>query len=133
MNQRERIEEYEALGAPKNRGQRLAELEKELKQAQTELTGLTDTLEGLTARKQVVGQRVRAIQNQLEQMKPRDLQISDHVVLRYMEREHGIDVEGVREMLKEMLKGAANLGDLKVQGFVIRGNTVVTYVPPRKG
>ena len=39
MNQRERIEEYEALGAPKNRGQRLAELEKELKQAQTELTG----------------------------------------------------------------------------------------------
>lgn len=114
-----------------NRGERIAQIEKELKSARSELDGINEAISGLQERRAVVDRQARALANQLDQLKPKELQITDHVVLRYMEREQGIDVEGVRAMLKERLQGAENMGALKVQGFVIKGNAVITYVPPK--
>lgn len=45
-------------------------------------------------------------------MKRRDikLQVSDHAVLRYLERRHGVDIEAVRRHLAGRAMNAAELG-----------------------
>ncbi|WP_026379379.1 hypothetical protein [Afifella pfennigii] len=63
------------------------------------------------------------------------LQVSDHAVLCYLERQHGLDVAAVRSHLAGMAQGAAELGAIAIQiekvKLVIRSNgsgqaTVVT-------
>ena len=46
---------------------------------------------------------------------PTHVRISDHAVLRYLEREHGLDVDGVREHLGKVAQPAAELGAVAVQ------------------
>lgn len=50
-------------------------------------------------------------------MKRRDAQVhvSDHAVLRWLEREHGIDVEAVRQHLADQSTDAAALGAVALQ------------------
>jgi len=44
-----------------------------------------------------------------------ELTVSDHAVLRYLEREHGIDVEAIRSHLAGPALRAAELGAIAVQ------------------
>lgn len=113
-----------------NKGERIAEKEKELKALEREEIDTKDIVSGLQKRLSTIARKTNEIKNALRDMKPKDLQVSDHVVLRFLERNHGIDVEGVRKEIREKLSGAENLGNLKVAGFIVKGNTVVTYVPP---
>lgn len=61
--------------------------------------------------------------------------ISDHALLRYIERVHGIDVDAMKaELLTPALVQAIKLGasGMKVADgtFVIKGSTVITFLAP---
>lgn len=64
--------------------------------------------------------------------------ISDHAVIRYLERRHGFDFEAVRaEMLTKAVRVAVEFGaSTVVDGLggrlIIRNGTVVTYLPARR-
>lgn len=55
-------------------------------------------------------------------MKRRDvkLQVSDHAVLRYLERRHGLDIEAVRRHLAGLAVNAAELGAVAVRADSVR-------------
>lgn len=110
---------------------RVQEVEKELKPLKRELTETDQIMRDMQTRRNVVAKKVQQLENQLKQlMKPKDLVVSDHALLRYMERRQGIAVEEVRQEIREALIGATDLGSLKFKGFVVQGHTVVTYVEP---
>ncbi|MAA97802.1 MAG: hypothetical protein CMN87_15515 [Stappia sp.] len=58
--------------------------------------------------------------------------VTDHAVLRYLERAHGLDVDAVRAHIAGRAMTAAELGALavKIEGvrFVLAGRTVVTVI-----
>lgn len=63
--------------------------------------------------------------------------ISDHAVIRYLERHYNFDFEGVRAKLNtEAVQMAGNMGARAVilpEGrLVIEDRTVVTFLPSRK-
>lgn len=59
--------------------------------------------------------------------------ITDHAVLRYMERAMGLNVEAVREHIDSVCRGAAGIGAscLRSEGvrFEIVNNAVISVVP----
>lgn len=59
--------------------------------------------------------------------------ISDHALMRYIERVHGIDVEPLRKEIRAIVADAAAAGAARVKrgGFeyVIQDNTVTTVLP----
>lgn len=59
--------------------------------------------------------------------------VTDHAVLRYLERVKGFDVEAVRRHIVDMCDGPAAVGAVVVNAegvkFEIRGNVVVTITP----
>lgn len=69
------------------------------------------------------------------QSHPEPLRVTDHAVLRYMERVLGFDIEGVREHIKAICAPAAAIGAtcLRAEGvkfeFTASTNTVTTVVP----
>jgi len=56
--------------------------------------------------------------------------VTDHAVLRYLERKHGVDIEAIRAHIAQLVaRGVEKQGDaVVVEGvkFVLRGNVVVT-------
>jgi len=54
--------------------------------------------------------------------------ISDHAVLRYLERVQGVNVEGIRNLIKDTVTGAG--GTVTVAGvqYKVNGNSVVTTI-----
>lgn len=68
--------------------------------------------------------------------KPVDPSITDHAVLRYLERHYGFDFETVRTgLLSETVKLAARMGAKSVKSdggkLILQGARVVTFVPNR--
>jgi hypothetical protein len=61
--------------------------------------------------------------------------VTDHCVLRYMERAMGLNVEIVRQHIEGICKGPAAVGAVSVRSegvrFEIRNNTVLTVAPDR--
>lgn len=69
--------------------------------------------------------------------------VTDHALLRYIERIHGVDIEALREELRQralrcataaQIIGAAeyriNCGDMQMR---VVGKNIVTIVPPKEG
>lgn len=114
-----------------SKGERIADKEHALKVAKKEIAEINDMIDGLAKQREAAQRRAHQLENDLRQMKPPDLIVTDHAVLRYLERAHYINVEEVRSEMKSMLGGAVHLGgDMRVSGFVIKNNTVITYYPP---
>ena len=76
-------------------------------------------------------------------MKAPGPRVSDHAVLRFLEREGGLDVEAVRRAMAASIARAVAVAD-KLDGasykvvttgvtFVVEGGVVVTVVPNRSG
>lgn len=65
----------------------------------------------------------------------REPTVTDHAVLRYIERAHGVDVEAIRRHVAALVKrGVARRGDaVVVEGvkFVLRHETVITVLNRR--
>lgn len=68
---------------------------------------------------------------------PIDVRVSDHAVLRYLEREHGLDVSAVRNHLADSARSAAEIGAIALQVERVklifqrssRQVTIVTVLP----
>lgn len=62
--------------------------------------------------------------------RPTLLSVTDHAVLRYLERKHGVDIEAIRAHIAQLVaRGVDRQGDaVVVEGvkFVLRGHVVVT-------
>lgn len=66
----------------------------------------------------------------MEEPNTDEVRVSDHALVRYMERKLGIDLEALRQEiltpeLKEMIE---TLHSFTYDGFVIRDKTIVTYI-----
>lgn len=63
-------------------------------------------------------------------MKNPIVHVTDHAVLRYLERAHGVDVEGLRKRIGRTVDNGVNLGANGVKfcglSYVLAGRTVVT-------
>ena len=61
------------------------------------------------------------------------LRVTDHAVLRYLERAMEFEIEKVREHIARLCEGAAAIGAacIRVDGlrYEIRNNTVITITP----
>lgn len=61
------------------------------------------------------------------------IQVTDHAVLRYLERAMGLNIEIVREHILSICVNAAAFGAVAVRAeglkFIIDGNHIVTVVP----
>ena len=68
-------------------------------------------------------------------MSKEPLRVSDHAVLRYMERAMGLNVEIVREHIASLCAGAAGVGAVcaRAEGvrFEMSNNAVTTVTPDR--
>lgn len=105
-------------------------IEKELRALRREDLDLQPVMSDLEKRKAFLTRRIKELESQEAQLKaPKDLFITDHAVLRYAQRHYGLDVHAIREEIKKYMAGAGDFGTLKLWGFVIRNNTVVTYTP----
>lgn len=67
------------------------------------------------------------------------IRITDHAVLRWLERVHGVDVEGFRQKLLDDVEAAAVVGGSigkrftlkRAEGnYIIDNNTLITVTPP---
>jgi hypothetical protein len=63
--------------------------------------------------------------------------VSDHAVLRYLERAKGFDMEAVRQHIADVCRGPVNIGATCIQAegvkFEISGGRVVTCTPGKGG
>lgn len=109
--------------------ERLAEKEKRLKALRREVEDLQETISTLQKQQENAVKEVKSLENDLAQMKSDKIWVSDHAILRYLERAHYIDVGAVRQEMLSMIYGAKAFGSFKFAGFVVRNNTVVTYLP----
>lgn len=79
--------------------------------------------------------RLKDIKKRVEDMQDVDVVISDHAIVRYMERAMGLDVEQIASQIfnKDTLASIESLGDGKYpicEGLqaVVKNNTVVTIM-----
>ncbi len=61
------------------------------------------------------------------------VRVTDHVVLQYLARVHGLDVEQVRQQIANTCKAAVAAGAQSIQRdghyYVLKGNAVITVLP----
>lgn len=113
----------------KNRGEKIKELEKELSGLERRISDSIETVRAMQEQSKKDSIRVAAIKNQLKSIVPKELVVSDHAVLRYLERKFNISISDIKKEILSQCSGLEQLGSVKAQGFVIRDNVVVTYSP----
>jgi hypothetical protein len=103
---------------------RLMELEAELRPLREQIGAIDKEKSRLNTRKA----KLKALREDMG----KGVYVSDHAVVRYLERRHGFDFESVRqEIMTPALREAAAVGavGLRVAGgvFKLKGRTVTTY------
>jgi hypothetical protein len=62
--------------------------------------------------------------------------VSDHALIRWLERAHGMDMQSFRRQLADRVRGAAQAGatSIVIDGFtfVLKDGVLVTVVPGKK-
>lgn len=125
-------------------------IEKNLKSLQTSLSKNEEEKRLLIEKRNKVSEQRNALTNEIElkienikslkikieQLKKKEVIVSEHAILRYLERVEGVDIEKIKErILNEEFKKAYNvLGDGKYpienKFFVrVKGNVIVTVLP----
>jgi len=76
---------------------------------------------------------IQRLKRNLEELKPKAIRVSDHAVLRYLERKAGLDVEAIRKSILEsdlpaMVGALGGSGKFPINGYqvVLKDYTVVT-------
>jgi len=114
----------------KEKYEKLLDSKKKLKNLEQELKQNDQICRDLQVRNRKVSSDIRNLSNiiaQNESTLKKEWQITDHAVLRYIERKYQLPIEDVKKEISEMIKNYG-LGDTdNFMGFVLRGNTVITY------
>jgi chromosome segregation ATPase len=114
----------------KQNDERLFQMKKKLRTLETELKENKQISEDYLKRNKELQTEIKNISNtitQLENKIPKEVQLTDHAVLRYIERKYSYPVEKIRQEISNLLHDCDFFGETKFMGFVIRNNSVVTY------
>lgn len=114
-----------------SKSDRISEAEKSLKRMRTEYADTGQIMNDLGQKRIQLEKNIKSVENQLASLRPPNLTVSDHAVLRYAQRRYDFPFDKVKSEIEAMLKGANDLGTLKVQGFVVKNNVVTTYLPQK--
>lgn len=109
----------------------------ELKQLQVRKTKLQHQLGAARWAKQdacnlfdKIKNQIKNTEQEIKALKLKDLMVSEHALIRYLERVKGIDMEEIREnILSPLVRAAMSQGDGKVKGnytVVFQNRVVVT-------
>lgn len=112
-----------------SKAEKQAELEKRLRELEREHKDTDQVMSEMGVRRKKVEIEIKQIRNQLSQLKPKVVGVTDHALLRYIERRHGIDVAKYKKEILDQIGTSADLGTITAFGFVIKDNNVVTYTP----
>lgn len=104
------------------------ELEKELAALKRQKTDQEQILNSLKADISALDKKIKAAESRLKARPAKNLQVTDHAVLRYIERKHGFNVSEIRKQITEKLRGAEKLGAVEAMGFVVKGGAVITFL-----
>lgn len=105
---------------------------KEIEKLEKQIEETDEIIEGLEAQQEKNRKRLKVLKETLKNIEgpERCVRVSDHALLRYLERNKGIDVEAVRrEIRDQLIEIEITDVDMKYNGFIIRNNTAVTYFP----
>lgn len=88
---------------------------------------------GIERQMDEIYRQARDLELRLEALKPKAIRISDHAIVRYLERKMGLDVETIRKSILEselpaMVGALGGSGKFPVNGYqvVLKDYTVVT-------
>ena len=109
--------------------EKIVETQKKIATLERELIDTSQIVDDLIKRKRLVEKELQVLKNTLSNLVPKNLIVSDHSVLRYAERHYSFPFDRIKAEIEEKLKGCTSLQNLQYNGFIVRGNTVVTYVP----
>lgn len=102
---------------------------KKLKNLETEYTQNSQINKDLADRNRTLNDEIRKLKTQISQMERQTegWHITDHALLRYIERKYKLPVDKIRQEILTTLKDY-NWGDTdNCMGFVVRGNSIITY------
>lgn len=109
------------------------QLERRIEALQAEYKTKDDEAQRLERESDALHQQITGLIARLEELKPRAIRVSDHAVLRYLERKAGIDVEAIRRSILEsnlptMVATLGGSGKFPINGYqvVLKDYTVVT-------
>jgi biopolymer transport protein ExbB/TolQ len=117
------------VGAQLSKPEKIERVQKEIRALERKLADSAQVVREMLAQKVSDEAKLKNLQNQLKQLKPVELTVSDHALLRYAERHCGFPFDRVREEIAEKTKALSTIGDFEAFGFVVRNNTVITYRP----
>lgn len=107
----------------------IVDVSERLKKARSEMSDLDRMLTGLNARKSAIEEQKRQ-----EKLVPT---VSDHAVIRFLERKYGFDFEHIREeILTRSVKSMIEFGaeSIKVDSgrFKVKDKKIVTFITNKK-
>ena len=112
-----------------NKDERRQAVEDRIREISRELQDTAQIAKDLEAQRKQKAGELKNLQNTLAQLKaPRELEVTDHAVLRYAERHYGLNVEQLRAEIAAIMESTHDIGSLQFEGFIVKNNTVVTYV-----
>lgn len=112
---------------------KVSELEKKLRGLNREHTDNKAMVEQMVARQRTVYADIVQVDNQIRLLKtqmPESMVVSNHALLRYAERRYSLPLDNLEKEILSMVRGAEMGADeVHYKGFVIKNNTVITYIP----
>lgn len=118
----------------KERTDKLLEYKKVLHSCEVEVKQNEQIRKDLETRNRELLNKIKQIANSISQLEKenKDLVITDHAILRYMERKFKMPIEDVKKEILVIInscdRAKLGIGDSSnCLGFVIRGNSVITY------
>lgn len=109
------------------------QLEKRIEKLEAEWDAKNEEVGRMEREQAAIGNQLMLLRDRLDAMKPKAIKISDHAIVRYLERQAGIDIEAIRKSILEsklpdMVATLGGSGKFPVNGYqvVLKDYTVVT-------
>lgn len=116
----------------KNKNEKLLKAKKKLKSFEQEFKQNEQIWKDLEERNRKIRSEIKQLNNTinlLESNIQQNLHVTDHAVLRYIERKYKLPIENIKNEILDQLKLHNVLGETEnFMGFVIRNNSVITYL-----
>lgn len=108
--------------------QNIVDLEKDLGKIENRMRETTEVINAMISERKKFEIQAMALRNTIGNLRNRTaLKVSDHALLRYLERKHMIPVNDVKDEIMKLIAGLPSSGQIEASGFVIKDGTVVTF------
>lgn len=109
------------------------QIERQMTKLDAEIAALEHDRDSLEGRLHERNMQHSMLRKRLEALKPKAITISDHAIVRYLERKAGFDIEAIRKSILEsdlqaMVGALGGSGKFPINGYqvVLKDYTVVT-------